>query len=191
MSIGLAPTMTAPAGPHPGRTEIRRAPRVVNIPDQGLIFTAPDVGQITAFPPCGRSAIEVDRHIQLITDSTTQPPGQESAICKLRVANRHERDDIGRAQPGMDAPMPPDVDTGDSHSDRVEQSLQYRFRRARNRENGAVVIRIAAAIEKPGAGSPDCCRQLVDDSGAAPLGKVGNPFDDRDIVGTVIHLMKG
>ena len=119
----------------------------MNIPDQSLIFTAPDVGQITAFPPCCRFAVKVDRHIQLITDSTTQPPGQESTICKSRVANRHERDDIGRTQSGMDAPVPPDVDAGDSRPDRAEQPLQNRFRRACNRENGAVVARIAAAIE--------------------------------------------
>ena len=56
---------------HLGRAEIRRAPRVVNIPGQGLIFAAPDVGQVAAFPSRGRFAIEVDWHIQLITDSTT------------------------------------------------------------------------------------------------------------------------
>ncbi len=177
--------------PYPGRAEIRFTPRVVNIPGEGLIFPPPDVGQIAALRPGGRFAIEVDGHIQFFSDAMTQLSGQESAIFKLRVANRHERDHIGRAQSGMDAPMPPEVNASDSHLDRVEQPLQNRFRRARNRENGAIVVCIARAIEKPGAGPLDCCCQFVDDIGAAALRKIGNRFNDWCVAGTVIHLLTG
>ena len=85
--------------------------------------------------------------------------------------------------------MPPEVDAGDSHPDRVEQPLQNRLWRARNRENGAVVVCIAGAIEQPGARRLHCRRQLVDDIGATALRKVWNRFDDLVIVGNVIHLM--
>ena len=131
----------------PGRTKVWQAPRKVDFPDQGLIFTAPDVGQIAALSSRGRFAVEVDGHIQLITDASTQSPGKESAVREESAADRDERNHIGRAQSGMDAPMPPKVNAGDSHFDRMEQPLQNLFRRACDRENGAVVVRIAGAME--------------------------------------------
>ena len=181
MRNGRAPTQVAPprgcmrAGPKSGSR-----PRVAISDLQALVLAATQVGQLDPVRPRGGRGVQVDREVEAGGDAAAEVAGEADALLQRRLAERHERDDVDGADPGMLPGLLLHVDLAEGDRDQPLQRVGHWPGLPRQGEDAAVVGRIARPVEEVRAGHRLQRRgQPVDHLEPAALGHVGHGFDER------------
>src|SRR5439155_14450044 len=100
-----------------------------------LVFAAADVRQPTPLGPSGGLVVEIDGDPELLANPPADLPGQIDALRHGRLAERYERQDVGRAHAGVLAAVPVQVDQLCRSRHAAEGRVRYFGRRAREGEH--------------------------------------------------------
>ncbi|MFN8186735.1 MAG: hypothetical protein U0R69_06635 [Gaiellales bacterium] len=135
----------------PGRPSIRRELPRVDPPLQLLRPAATKEGRA----PCllAQAAVQEDGQLELAGEAVGEGERRRPRPWLVLRPDRDERDDVGGADPRMDALVGTEVDALDRDPDPREQRLDELLARPDEREHRAVVILVAVDVEQPrGAG---------------------------------------
>ena len=147
--------------------------------DQRLELAAADILEIGPLRPLRGGLVEIDRDFQPGPDFLGHALGQTDALLDRDAFDRDKRDDVSRADPGMRALMPSEVDEGDRLFDRADRGVGDRGRRADEGEDGAIVVRVLLAVEQDHFGDgEDAVDDRIDFGGVAPLGEIRHALDE-------------
>ena len=125
------------------------------------------------------SGVEVDRQVEALRDPLAEAARQLDALVHRRVAERHERDHVDRADARVLALVLLHVDLVDGRPDEPLQRVADRAGRSGEGEHRAVVARIARPVEEVDAGDAgDGRASQLDDLESAALGDVRDGLDE-------------
>jgi len=145
-------------------------------------FRSGSVSMATLSPsyrPGGRGFVQVHGDLQFVRDALSHGSSEGDAIVHRDPEDRHEREDVQRADTRVGASVLVHVNP----VDRGPRALEGGFRDAGpvpdERDDGTIVIRIHFRVEDPDSRDRrDRPRDFVDDFLAPPFGEVRHAFDN-------------
>ena len=117
----------------------------------------------------GERPVQEDRHAELVTEPPRDGARDRFGGRGILSSKRHDRDDVGRPDPWMNAVVPLQVDRRPRRRHTCDEPVLETSIVADQREHRPVVIRVDVGIEEPRARRPECASHGVDDVGIAPL----------------------
>jgi len=103
----------------------------------------PDIGQGAAFA----MAVEVHGNLEFVPHVLPRLVRELASRVERAVAQRDDRDDVSRADPGMHAAVLAQIDSLDCGADRAEQAGDHSGPCPGKRDDGAVVVGIGVDVE--------------------------------------------
>jgi hypothetical protein len=158
--------------------EVGGALRIVDVSAETLVLAAPDVGQPHPVRTRRRGRVQVDGHPEALGHGRAELPCVAHAVVDRGVPQRHEGNDIDRADARMLAVLKLHVDVADGDLDGPRQRTHDGVGVASQGQDRSVVAGVAGAVQEiratHGAGRVG---QPIDDVEAPTLGVVGHGFD--------------
>jgi len=125
------------------RPEIRFARGIpAHLLTQSLEFSATNVGEILTRRCRRRPFVEIDRNLQLATDSFAERPREGDAVLHRRALERNEWNHVGRADPGVLTRVPAEIDPLGGGLDPGEGGIDGGFDRRDESDHRSIVGRI-------------------------------------------------
>ena len=181
----------ASRGEHGARRRVRRARAVVGHelarldPARELLrAAAPDPRALGVLRRRGELPVEEHRHAQLLADQRRRCEHLADRGAVPLLVEVHHRHHVERADVRMDSRVRADVDARDGRAGPVQERLGHLALARREREDGAVVIRVRVEVEEARRRKrpPD----RLDGGEIAPLADIGHGHEQRPVV----HALK-
>jgi len=149
-----------------------------NLLAQVFEFSAAHAFQPLAFGPQGGLFIKVNRDVVARPNLCAGMSCKLDAIFHGHALNRHKRQNIGGADARMPAAVVAQVDQFRGLAHAAQRRFGDRLRLPGQSDDAAIVVGVAMHVEHPGAfDSAHRGDQRFDLLVIAPLGKIGNAFD--------------
>ncbi len=117
----------------------------------------------------GECPVEEDRHPELVTEPPRDGSRNRLGGRDILTSKCHDRDDVGRTDPWMNAVVPLQVDRLPRRRHTCDEPVLETPIVADQREHRPVVIRVDVGVEEPRARRPEGASNGIDDVGIPPL----------------------
>jgi hypothetical protein len=146
-----------------GTAEVGAARRVLaNRIGEAFELPSPHLFQVGPVRTSGRSFIKENGNIETPPDFEAGLPRQERALVELDARNGNEGNYVGRADAGVDAMLPGQIDQLGCLAGTAHSGLNHRGWISGNGDNGAIVVGIHGPIEQAHAFDAHCSHDGFD-----------------------------
>jgi hypothetical protein len=124
--------------------------------------------------PRRHRAVQKDRDVELVADAPRHGGRDVAGDQCVVVAEHDDRSNVEGAGPGVDTPLPTNVDEVPGGRREPNQRVHQLDRRPRDGQHGPVMVRVAVTVKDRRTAAAACVGQCSDDLGVGSLTDVGH-----------------